>query len=95
MPQNHSSSLSTIANMPVLRRNRLAPEGHETGVKAESFNPGGLFRTVDLDGPEYGDPRLVARMPPVTTISAHFFQDGCVPAVRRVGLKLASCKPNF
>jgi cysteine synthase A len=40
----HSSVLTTIGNTPVVRLNRLAPEGVELFVKVESFNPGGSVK---------------------------------------------------
>ncbi len=40
----HSSILDTIGRTPVVRINRLAPEGVEMFVKVESFNPGGSVK---------------------------------------------------
>ena len=35
----HANILQTIGNTPLVRLNRLAPEGVEVHVKLESFNP--------------------------------------------------------
>ena len=40
----HASILDTIGRTPVVRINRLAPEGVEMFVKVESFNPGGSVK---------------------------------------------------
>lgn len=40
----HSSILDTIGRTPVVRINRLAPEGVEMFVKVEFFNPGGSVK---------------------------------------------------
>ena len=44
MSHRHPSILSTVGNTPVIRINRLAPEGVELYVKAESFNPAGSVK---------------------------------------------------
>ena len=40
----HDSILNTVGNTPVIRINRLAPEGVEMYVKAEAFNPLGSVK---------------------------------------------------
>ncbi len=40
----HDSILHTIGHTPIVRLNRLAPEGREVFVKVESFNPGGSVK---------------------------------------------------
>ncbi|MEO6075179.1 MAG: cysteine synthase A [Dokdonella sp.] len=40
----HASILDTIGRTPIVRINRLAPEGIEMFVKVEAFNPGGSVK---------------------------------------------------
>ena len=40
----HDSILDTIGRTPVVKLNRLAPEGREVYVKVESFNPAGSVK---------------------------------------------------
>ncbi len=56
----HSSILDTIGRTPIVRINRLAPEGVEMYVKVEAFNPGGsvkdrLALAIILDAEARGD----------------------------------------
>ena len=44
MAKRHSSILGTIGNTPVVRINRLAPEGVNVFVKVEAFNPLGSVK---------------------------------------------------
>ncbi|KAJ3029423.1 UNVERIFIED_CONTAM: hypothetical protein HDU68_012190 [Siphonaria sp. JEL0065] len=44
MSNIHSSVLSVVGNTPVIRINRLAPEGINLYVKMESMNPGGSVK---------------------------------------------------
>jgi cysteine synthase A len=44
MPGIHSSILGTVGNTPVVRINKLAPEGIELYVKIEAFNPMGSVK---------------------------------------------------
>ena len=55
----HDSILDTIGRTPVVRLNRLAPEGIELYAKVEAFNPGGsvkdrLALAIILDAEERG-----------------------------------------
>ena len=55
----HDSILDTIGRTPVVRLNRLAPEGIDLYAKVESFNPGGsvkdrLALAIILDGEARG-----------------------------------------
>lgn len=43
-PALYGSILDTIGNTPIVRINRLAPEGVELYVKVEAFNPGGSVK---------------------------------------------------
>ena len=40
----YDSVLDTIGDTPIIRINKLAPEGVELYVKAEAFNPGGSVK---------------------------------------------------
>ncbi|NLA69383.1 MAG: pyridoxal-phosphate dependent enzyme, partial [Gammaproteobacteria bacterium] len=40
----HESILDTIGRTPVVRLNRIAPEGVAIYAKVESFNPGGSVK---------------------------------------------------
>ncbi|MGB4857895.1 MAG: cysteine synthase A [Dokdonella sp.] len=56
----HASILDTIGRTPIVRINRLAPDGIEMFVKVESFNPGGsvkdrLALAVILDAEASGE----------------------------------------
>ncbi|MCB2136477.1 MAG: pyridoxal-phosphate dependent enzyme, partial [Rhodobacteraceae bacterium] len=44
MINRHSGILQTIGNTPIVRINRLAPEGVELYVKLEAFNPMGSVK---------------------------------------------------
>ncbi|WP_066094339.1 cysteine synthase A [Xanthomonas massiliensis] len=55
----YDSILDTIGRTPVVKLNRLAPEGREVYVKVESFNPGGsvkdrLALAIVLDAEQRG-----------------------------------------
>src|SRR5690606_25656529 len=58
-PMIHESILDTIGRTPVVRLNRIAPEGVVLYAKVESFNPGGsvkdrLALAVILDAEQRG-----------------------------------------
>lgn len=44
MKDTHQSILGTIGNTPIVRINKLAPEGVEVFVKLEAFNPMGSVK---------------------------------------------------
>ena len=50
MNKLHNNILETIGNTPIVRINKLAPEGVNVYAKIESFNPMGSVK--DRTGPE-------------------------------------------